>query len=916
MKIHHVRDTLPPFIVIPSLAQAVRVGAALALIAPVGCTSATVSSAPVSSSVATPSETGTAISEVDVRRLLTALADDSLEGRGTGTRGSAKAARIIAAEMERAGLVPAGDSGFFQRVPVAVTTQSRVMPSGATVTRTRPALYPSFAALDTVPAERRRTAVNVVGMLRGTDPILRDSVILVDAHYDHLGIGPAVNGDSIYNGADDDASGTVAVLEIARALAAGPAPRRTVLFVASTGEEVGLLGTRWYLQHPAIPLRQMTANLEIEMIGRPDSLAGGPGRAWLTGFERSTMGAMFAAAGLPIGPDRRPEEQFFMRSDNIAFAQAGIPAHTLSTFNLHADYHRPSDEVSRIDFAHMTAVIRAAAAATRLLADGPAPHWNPGGKPLAPQRPNPTPLPVTQPQLEPSVAERLSRYITVRLEPDTTALTRRERQMLPLLVDAAREMNGIYWMQAFGDRDSLLRTITDAPTRELAEINAGPWDRLDNNAPFVAGVGPKPAGANFYPRDMTRAEFEQVVQGGGAHAERLKSLYTMVRRDPHGALVAIPYATFFSAANHRAATKLRQAAALADDAGLRRYLALLATALTTDDYHASDLAWMDMKHNTLELVLGPIETYEDGLFGYKASNESFVLVKDQEWSKRLAKYASELPALQRGIPVDAAYKRETPGTDAELNAYDVVFVAGQANTGAKTIAINLPNDEDVQLKKGTRRLQLKNAMRAKFDRILMPIARELIADDQLPRVTFNAFFENVMFHEVAHGLGIKNTIDGKGTVRAAMKERAGALEEGKADILGLYMVRQLNARGEMGTESIEDNYVTFLASLFRSVRFGAGDAHGRANVVAFNYLQDMGAFAREANGKYRVDFAKMRAGADALSRDILVLQGNGDYAGVGRLYAERGVIGPTLQADLARLSSKNIPVDIVYEQAH
>lgn len=854
------------------------------------------------------------VSEAGVRQLLTALADDSLDGRGTGTAGSAKAARIIADAMQRVGLQPGGDSGYFQRVPVAMVTQTRTLENGTVVTRTRPALYPAFAALDTVPEARRRTAVNVIGILRGSDPVLRDSVILVDAHYDHLGIGPAVNGDSIYNGADDDASGVVAVLEIARALAAGPAPKRTVIFAATTGEEVGLLGTRWYLEHPVAPLKNMTANLEIEMIGRPDSLAGGAGRAWLTGFERSTMGSMFAAAGLPIGPDKRPDERFFMRSDNIAFARAGIPAHTLSTFNLHSDYHRPSDDASRVDFAHMTTVIRAAAAATRLLADGPAPQWNPGGRPLQPQQPNPTPLPVKPAQLGPSVAERLARYTTVKLDVDTSALTRRERQMLPLLVDAAREMNGIFWTQAYGDRDSLMRSISDAPTRELADINFGPWDRLDNNAPFVAGVGPKPKGANFYPHDMTREEFERAVAAGGAHADSLKSLYTMVRRGSGGALEAIPYSRFHAAANQRAAAELRAAAALAENAGLKHYLTLLATALTTDDYHASDLAWMDMKTNTLELVLGPIETYEDELFGYKAANESFVLLKDKAWSQRLAKYAKELPALQRGLPVDAAYKRERPGTDADLNAYDLLYAAGQANTGGKTIAINLPNDEDVQLKKGTRRLQLKNAMRAKFDRILVPIAQELIAKDQLKNVTFDAFFENVMFHEVAHGLGIKNTLDGKGTVRAALKERAGALEEGKADILGLYMVRQLNARGEMGSENIEDNYVTFLASLFRSVRFGAGDAHGRANVVAFNFLQDMGAFTREADGRYRVNFAKMRAAADALSREILTLQGNGDYAGVGQLYTQRGRIGPTLQEDLARLASKNIPVDIVYDQ--
>ncbi|MFL5605574.1 MAG: dipeptidyl-peptidase 3 family protein [Gemmatimonadaceae bacterium] len=513
-----------------------------------------------------------------------------------------------------------------------------------------------------------------------------------------------------------------------------------------------------------------------------------------------------------------------------------------------------------------------------------------------------------------TVAERLARYSTVSLGADTMVLTARERRMVPLLIDAAREMHRIYWQQAYGSRDSLLRSISDADTRRLAEINVGPWDRIDNNAPFVRGFGAKPAGANFYPRDMSKDEFERAVQGGGARADSLKSLYTMIRRDASGKLVAIPYSRFFAASNERAAAKLRQAATLADDAGLRRYLTLLATALTTDRYQPSDLAWMDMKNNTLDIVLGPIETYEDELFGYKAANESFVLVKDQSWSKRLAKYARQLPALQRGIPVPDAYKRETPGTDADLNAYDVLYVAGQANAGAKTIAINLPNDEEVQLKKGTRRLQLKNAMRDKFDRILLPIARELIVEDQLPRVTFDAFFENVMFHEVAHGLGIKNTIDGKGTVRAALKERNGALEEGKADILGLYMIRQLNAQGEMGSESIDDNYVTFLASLFRSVRFGASDAHGRANVVAFNYLQNRGAFTREASGKYRVNAAKMRTATDELSREILTLQGNGDYAGVGRLNSELGAIAGTLQGDLGRLASKGIPVDLVYDQ--
>jgi hypothetical protein len=529
-----------------------------------------------------------------------------------------------------------------------------------------------------------------------------------------------------------------------------------------------------------------------------------------------------------------------------------------------------------------------------------------------------TSIPVTTPagtaMSAPSPAQRLARYTTVKLVADESKLTPRELQMLPLLVDAARAMNDVYWVEAYGDRDALMRSISDPTIRQLADINFGPWDRLDDNAPFVQGVGPKPDGANYYPRDMTKAEFETAVATGGAHADSLKGLYTMVRRDAAGKLTAIPFHQMFAAQHQLAASKLRQAAALADDPGLRNYLTLRAQALLSDDYQPSDFAWMDMKNNTLDIVIGPIETYEDALFGYKAAHEGVVLVKDREWSDRLAKYVALLPGLQRGIPVAAEYKQETPGGASDLNAYDVVYVSGQANTGAKTIAINLPNDEEVQLKKGARRLQLKNAVRAKFDRILMPIAQELIVPDQLHNVTFDAFFGNVMFHEVSHGLGIKNTINGKGLVRGALKERYSALEEGKADILAMYMIRALNEQGQAASPNIEDNYVTLLASMFRSVRFGATDSHGRANVVAFNFLQKMGAFTREPSGKYRVDMARMRDGADSLAARIIRIQGNGDYEDAGRLNAEFGSIGPVLQGDLDRLGAKSIPVDIIYDQ--
>lgn len=315
------------------------------------------------------------------RLLLTALAHDSMEGRLTGSPGGARAARYIAERMQEAGLEPAGDSGFFQRVPIAIQTRETRRRNGQVVQTTGPWLLDSFEDLDTIPAERRPPTVNVVGVLRGTDPTLSNEYVLLGAHYDHLGIGAPLHGDSIYNGADDDASGVVTVLEIARIMASGVRPRRSVIFMAMTGEERGLLGTNWFIRNPPVPFEQIVADLEFEMVGRPDSLAGGRGKTWLTGFERSTMGETFARAGLPVVADPRPDQNFFVRSDNIAFARRGIVAHTLSSFGLHREYHTPDDEVELVDFDHLAAVINVAAQAARLLADGPPQEWKPGGRP-------------------------------------------------------------------------------------------------------------------------------------------------------------------------------------------------------------------------------------------------------------------------------------------------------------------------------------------------------------------------------------------------------------------------------------------------------------------------------------------------------------------------------------------------------
>lgn len=507
-----------------------------------------------------------------------------------------------------------------------------------------------------------------------------------------------------------------------------------------------------------------------------------------------------------------------------------------------------------------------------------------------------------------AIQMRVDDYKPVKLTADLTQLSESEKQMIPMMIEVAQIMDDLFWYEAYGDKEELLAEVEDPAMRKMININYGPWDRLDGNSPFMEGVEEKPAGANYYPKDMTKEEFE------AADLEGKKSLYTFIRRNEAGELITVPYFEMFPEQITRASELLIQCADLAEDEGLKAYLSLRAQALLTDEYQPSDMAWMDMKTNGLDFVVGPIENYEDQLYNYKAAHEAYVLIKDKSWSDRLAKYAAFLPELQTGLPVPEKYKAETPGTDADLNAYDVVYYAGDCNAGSKTIAINLPNDEQVQLAKGSRRLQLKNAMQAKFDHILIPIADELIHADQRANVTFDAFFGNTMFHEVAHGLGIKNTINGKGTVRSALKEHSSALEEGKADILGLYMITQLHAKGEI-EGNLEDYYITFMAGIFRSVRFGASSSHGKANMIRFNFFNEFGAFAKdETTGKYKVDLEKMKEAMDALSEKILTLQGDGDYERVAKLVAEKGIIGETLQSELNRLEEKDIPVDIVFEQ--
>ena len=512
---------------------------------------------------------------------------------------------------------------------------------------------------------------------------------------------------------------------------------------------------------------------------------------------------------------------------------------------------------------------------------------------------------VEQPVQEPTHLS--DKYAEYTLTTDISHLSDNEKEMLSLLFEAADIMDGLFWRENYGDKEELMARIGDnEDIKKLATIAYGPWDGLDGNKPFVEGIGPKPAGAQFYPADMTEEEWNALED------PNKNSQYTMIVRDENGNLKCVWYHDYYEQEIKKAASLLDDASELAGDEEFAEYLRLRAKALRTDDYFESDMQWMDVRNNNVDLVIGPIENYTDARYGIKASHEAFILIKDQEWTKQLARYAAFVPELQKQLPVPEEYKKEVPGSDVDLAAYDAVYYAGDCNANSKTIAINLPNDERVQLQRGTRKLQLKNSMQAKFDKILEPIAKELMTPESMEHIKFDAFFANVMFHETAHGMGIKNTITGKGTVREALGNQYNAIEEAKADVLGLYLVTKLSEMGVYTNTTMEDNYTTFMAGIFRSVRFGAASAHGKANMLTFNYFQNEGAFTRNEEGRYAIDFEKMKVAVEKLAGDILMHQGDGDYEATKAWMADQIVIKPELQADLDRVNAAGIPTDIYF----
>lgn len=512
--------------------------------------------------------------------------------------------------------------------------------------------------------------------------------------------------------------------------------------------------------------------------------------------------------------------------------------------------------------------------------------------------------------VQPSPLQPLAdQYAEFTLTTDVSKLTENEKKMIPLLIQVADIMENIFWQNAYGDKNDLFDGLADSAAIKYLSINYGPWDRLNDNKPFVDGVETKPLGANFYPKDMTKEEFEAIQD------ERKTDWYSVIRRDTTGKLIVVPFHEAYAAEVQQASDLLNQAAELAEDAGLKKYLSLRAQALLTDDYLESDLAWMDMKDNTLDFVVGPIETYEDALFGYKAAHAGQILIKDKEWSKKLSLYAQYLPKLQENLPVDAAYKKEKANANPDMNSYDVIYYAGDCNAASKNIAINLPNDPRVHAAKGSRKLQLKNSMQAKFDKILTPIAQIVINPEQQKHIKFDAFFENTMFHEVAHGLGVNYTITDKKDVRSALQDKYTSIEEGKADILGLYCITKLSEWDIIQDKDLMDNYVTFIAGIFRSTRFGAASAHGKANMMQFAHFLETGAIVKdEATGYYTVDFEKMKNDITLLAGRYITIEGDGAYDAAAQLIAEKGVVSPALQKDLDKIAGAGIPKDIFFKQ--
>ncbi|HVG37857.1 MAG TPA: hypothetical protein VM870_01145, partial [Pyrinomonadaceae bacterium] len=516
------------------------------------------------------------------------------------------------------------------------------------------------------------------------------------------------------------------------------------------------------------------------------------------------------------------------------------------------------------------------------------------------------------------IRRQIRRFAPTQITADTSRLTPGDQQALAKIIAAARLMDPLYLRQVWSGNVALENKLkadaTPAGREKLHyfRINVGPWSRLDENEPFIPGVpAAKPPQGSLYPDDMTKDEFnswERTLTGD--EKARSTGYFYVIRRDDKKRLVAVPYSEEYREFLAPAAAFLREAAGLTTNATLANFLRLRADAFLSNDYYASDVAWMELD-SPIEVTIGPYETYEDELFNYKAAFEAYVTLRDEEETAKLAKFGGHLQEIENNLPIEPRYRNPKLGASAPIRVVNEVFASGEGNSGVQTAAYNLPNDERVIKEKGSKRVMLKNVQEAKFKQTLVPLAQIVIAPEQRGLISFEPFFTHILAHELVHGLGPHNITPGgeETTVRLRLKELYSAIEEAKADITGLYALQYLIDRGVVDRSLERPMYVTYLASAFRTVRFGIGEAHGKGQALQFNYLSDAGAINYdERSGTFRVNEAKIKEAVRDLTREILTLQAEGSYDRAKAMLDRYGVIRPAMQQALARCAE--VPVDI------
>jgi hypothetical protein len=493
---------------------------------------------------------------------------------------------------------------------------------------------------------------------------------------------------------------------------------------------------------------------------------------------------------------------------------------------------------------------------------------------------------------------------------DMSQLSESDRQVVAKLIDASKQIDEIFWRQVSEEnpkwREQLAKS--DGPAYDLFIANKGPWDRLKSDEPFI-GTKKKPEGAAFYPEDMTKEEFEKYVAAHPNQKDELTGLLTVVRRDGVN-FVGVPYHAYYESFLKPAAQKLREAAAITTDPSLKTFLNKRADAFLSDDYRDSDMAWMDL-NGSLEVVIGPYEVYEDNLFNYKASYEAFICAVDQQESAKLASYAKALPDMERNLPEPEQYRNPNRGSDSPIKVVQELYTAGDARRGVQTAAFNLPNDEVVREKKGSKKVLLKNVINAKYKQSGEPIAHRVLDESQLPMLSFPAFFDQILFHELSHGLGPGFITHPDGTreeVRIPLKNLYSTIEESKADVLGLWNINYAIQHGLLSGYNEQQLYATYAGIIFRSLRFGIGEAHGRGTALQWNWLREKGGIVPSSNGRYKVDFDKFRDGVKSLATELLTIEATGDYNRANALLAKYGVESEEMKSVNAKLT--DIPVDI------